>query len=331
MYKRWNKQRPRYTQVINHLRANGNLGLFPASIDSAVLDVDRGNPDKVADAFKPYARYPSRRAGRQHLWYQAKAPMQLYLWEFGDAGGEILYDTRFAALPNPEQNLMALYQGMVSIPSDGLYLPDIPLLSSSPHTPLISDSDCHSLSDNSHIEVCDFCSHTGIGDAQTDKGATNPDRQNGHLAVDSAEVGERNISLFQDLRYWAYKQPRPKDFKVLEWLVMERALELREHLPSLWDYPEREARDTAKSVAKFCWENPQTAGSVDSDRQRKRAYLRAKRARQKAHNRDNEIIAWRDSHGKSWREIAALVGMSKSGVTDAYSRKKQEIKEKGND
>ena len=144
------------------------------------------------------------------------------------------------------------------------------------------------------------------------------------LKVERASIGERNTALFDTLRFWAYRQPRPKAFEIWLWLVMEQALELREHLPSLRDFPEREARDTARSVARWCWEHPATAGSSDSERQRKRAYLRAKRARQKAHNRDNEIVVWRDAHGKSWRDIAALMGLSQAGVRKAYTRKKAE-------
>ena len=44
----------------------------------------------------------------------------------------------------------------------------------------------------------------------------------------------------------------------------------------------------------------------------------AKRARQKAHNRDNEIIAWR-AKAKSWREIAGPYVHVPEGVRKAYA------------
>ena len=323
-YKHWLKQPPSSARVINWIREGGAIGLIPVSIDSAVLDCDKGNPEKLARDCPPYAHYESRTVGHRHLWYQSRQPVQLYLWQFEGCSGEVISNNRHVSLPTPE-HIGLLYQGMLD--NSNCSFPDISLLS--PHTPL-SDSDksfitCDSITDN-----CHSLSDSDIGIGIPDTGdASNLIGKVDTLRVDRASVGERNIALFDTLRFWAYKQPRPREYALWEWLVTERALELREHLPSLWDFPEREARDTAKSVARFTWENPQTAASVDSERQRKRAYLRAKRARQKAHNRDNEIIAWRDSHGLSWRAIGARMGVSAEGARKAYNRKKAELSEKG--
>ena len=141
----------------------------------------------------------------------------------------------------------------------------------------------------------------------------------------TAGIGQRNTALFNDLRAWAYLQPRGQNYKVWEWTVFEQALELREHLGSLWDFPVSEAMATARSVAKWTWAHPGVVShSHDSERQRLRAYLRAQRARQRSHNRDAEIVVWRDQGKKSWREIAKLMSMSPEGVRKAYTRKKQE-------
>ena len=325
--KHWQRQRPSSAKVINHIRQGGAIGLIPASIDSAVLDVDSGDYRRVADAFKPYALYESRTRGHAHCWYESRQPIQLYLWSYEGCSGQVISSNRHIGLPSVN-HLSLIYKGMIDNPSS--YFPDTSILI--PPYPPICDSitsDCHSTTDK---RLSDSLSDTGIwdtGDSHSTligKVDTLPARVR-RLAVEAAGIGERNISLFNDLRHWAYGQKRPDDYRLWEWQVSERALELREHLESLWDFPEREAWDTAKSVARFTWENPQTAASVDSERQRKRAYLRAKRARQKAHNRDAEIVVWRDAHGKSWRQLAALMGMSQEGARKAYNRK---VAERGN-
>ena len=112
--------------------------------------------------------------------------------------------------------------------------------------------------------------------------------------------------------------------------MTERALELREHLASLWDFPSRQAVHLAKCVAQWTWEHNGAGISHAPEIQRLRGYRSGNRRRQRAHNRDNEIIAWRDSHGKSWREIAKLMNMTAEGARKAYARKVKEQEGKGN-
>ena len=320
-YKHWLKQPPHSAKSINWIRQGGALGLIPASIDSAVLDVDSGNPESLARDFKPYAQYESRTRGHRHLWYESRQPVQLYLWEFGDCSGQVISSNRHISLPTPE-HVSVIYQGMVT--NSDCVFPDISFLSPISDSLLVtSDSDRLLVTSDSHSYTL---TDTGIQDAQD---ATTLIGKVHTLKVDRASIGERNISLFDDLRRWAYQQPRGRDYRVWEWTVSEYALELREHLGNLWDFGIPETLATGKSVALWTWENggAGVSHSHDSEGQRKRAYLRAKRARQRAHNRDAEIVVWRDAHGESWREIAALMGMSQAGVRKAYARKTAELGE----
>lgn len=312
--------------MINHIRQGGALGLIPSSIDSAVLDCDSGNPESLARDFKPFAQYESRTPGHRHLYYESRQPVQLYLWQFGDCSGQVISSNRHISLPTPE-HIGLIYQGMMTNPNS--LFPPIPSL-----IPPISDCnkslvtcDCDSLLHNCHSHSLLTDGIQDTRDAETLIGLVHT------LKVDSAGVGERNISLFEDLRRWAYQQPRGRDYAVWEWAVAEYALELREHLGNLWDFGIPETLATARSVALWTWENggAGVSHSHDSERQRKRGYLSGKRRRQRTHNRDAEIVVWRDAHGKSWREIARLMGMSQAGVRKAYSRKKAELSEKGND
>ena len=314
MNRGWLEHPPTGTQTINHHRDGGGLGIVPWSLQSAVLDCDRGTPDDLIQAHRPYCHYESTTPGRSHLWYRVSKPPQLYLWDYMDCGGEIICSTGHVRLPDPESNLAQLYDSLTRSTSKFQFPPIPPPLPDSllspPTPPQVQGQDTGT--------AAYIYTEQWTGDRDKESPPTLIGK------VDTAAVGQRNIALFDSLRFWAYHQPRPADFRTWEWLILERVLELREHLPSLWDFPKREARDTGRSVARWTWENRATAGAVDSERQRKRAYLRAKRARQKAHNRDNEIIHWRDIKRESWRAIGARMAMSPEGVRKAYRRKKGE-------
>ena len=73
------------------------------------------------------------------------------------------------------------------------------------------------------------------------------------------EPGNRNAGLFDELRAWAYRQPKAGAYP--QWLrrCVDRALAMRRTMPDLQGFPEREAIDTAQSVAAWTWERP-TAG-----------------------------------------------------------------------
>ena len=301
--RQWQKNRPSSAKVINHVRDGGNIGIIPSSVTSAVLDVDEGDPARLREEYPPYCAYPSRTAGHFHLWYQSRQSVQLYLWAYQGCAGQVIHSTRQISFPTPD-HIELVYQGMRTIPHSGLYLPDESIIS--PPTPPY---------------VVDDAVEGYEGDGDT---ASNLIDKKHTRRLEEAAIGERNQALFDALRFWAYKQPRPKDARLWEWQCIEQALEFREYLPSLQDFPEREARDTAKSVARFCLEHPQTASSVDSERQQKRGFLSGKRRRQRTHNRDTEIVIWRDSHGKSWGEIGQLMGMTRMGAQKAYARKKGE-------
>ena len=331
-FKHWLKQRPSSAKAVNWIRQGGQLGLIPGSIDSVCLDVDKGNPETLAKNFPPFCRYESRTAGHFHCWYESRQPVQLYLWEFGECSGQVISSTRFVSLPSPN-HVSLLLQGMIDNPQS--IFPSISLITPTPPYPPTFTNKSQETSDmilvTSDLQDAHYLDNGDMIPLQDTFPPTNPLTTPQNLIgkvdtrrVERASIGERNNALFDTLRFWAYRQPRPSDFWIWEWQCVELALELRDYLPSLQDFPEREARDTARSVAEWTWENPQTAGSVDGARQRKRAFLRAKKARQKAHNRDAEIVVWRDTHGKSWREIAALMGMSAEGCRKAYVRKKAE-------
>ena len=123
IHRGWLDHPPSGTQVINHHRDGGGLGLVPYSLQSAVLDVDRGTPDKLIQHHRPYCHYKSTTPGRSHLWYRVSKPPQLYLWDYMDCGGEIICSTGHVRLPDPEQNLESLYEALTRSTSEFVFPP----------------------------------------------------------------------------------------------------------------------------------------------------------------------------------------------------------------
>ena len=67
---------PSLQQCLDHLEAGGLLGHIPASLGLAVVDVDESDPDGLFDwmsRYRPLGDVPSQRAGRLHLYYDARA------------------------------------------------------------------------------------------------------------------------------------------------------------------------------------------------------------------------------------------------------------------
>ena len=70
------RNRPSLQQCLDHLEAGGLLGYIPASLGLAVVDVDESDPDGLFDwmsRYRPLGDVPSQRAGRLHLYYDARA------------------------------------------------------------------------------------------------------------------------------------------------------------------------------------------------------------------------------------------------------------------
>ena len=123
---------PSSAQVINHVRQGLPIGIIPYSCNSAVVDVDAGNHKHISDEHPPFLIYPSTSGyPKAHLWYRVGKPRNQNQFSFLTCAGQII-SSNHVAFPNPETNLVALYQAFLN-PSNSTYiLPPIPPLPSYP-------------------------------------------------------------------------------------------------------------------------------------------------------------------------------------------------------
>lgn len=89
--KNWQKQRPGFTPLKEHVDQDGLLGLVPYLF--VVLDVDQGDASRLMAMFPPYFVTASRRPGGQHVWYPCppgyKPPSYRWQGPDGSAGEAI--------------------------------------------------------------------------------------------------------------------------------------------------------------------------------------------------------------------------------------------------
>ncbi len=106
---------PSYSEVFNHVvHMDGLIGLRPASINSTVLDIDRGEDrhvDKLVSAWPPSAILRSaRRTPRPgvHLYYDDDVRRRdLPAWNFWSAGGQVKAASGYAVIyPSQEHHLL---------------------------------------------------------------------------------------------------------------------------------------------------------------------------------------------------------------------------------
>ena len=98
----WTGRRPDLRAVLDHLRDGGGLGIEPASIGAAVLDVDRAPSEALhtirAVGIEPWASVPSRRRGGVHHYARIEHGFTGGPWAYGDIRGR----SQVAVLHHPK-------------------------------------------------------------------------------------------------------------------------------------------------------------------------------------------------------------------------------------
>ena len=89
----WQKEPPSIGEVLLHQGGGGLVGLIPGRVGIAVVDVDRGDPADLMNAWPPLAMVRTRRKGGVHLLYaRPEGGLGNKVWEAHGCGGEIRCD-----------------------------------------------------------------------------------------------------------------------------------------------------------------------------------------------------------------------------------------------
>ena len=229
VHRNWRQQHPGFVAVKDHITQGGLLGIVPASLNCAVLDVDHGNPVKLIATHLPWFLSLSQRPHRLHLWYQDdQRDRRGGHWRHqSGCRGELLASTGYVVLwNNALEGLAEALQDQVFGRGD--------------------QADFDTVATDAAV------TWAGPGEQLT--------RRQVEVRVEDlpelAEVlpGNRNTALFDHARYYAYRQVQHHtDFLDFADTVTDFATTCRDQLPDVEGFPESEAVGIAQSVATWTW------------------------------------------------------------------------------
>jgi len=229
VHRNWRRQRPGFDAVKDHITSGGLLGIVPASLGYAVLDVDHGNPTALIATHLPWFLSPTQRPQRLHLWYQdPRGDRRGGRWRHeSGCGGELLASTGYVVLwAHALQDLADALQDDIFGQGD-------------------------------QVDFDTVASAAGMTWAGPGEQLNRTERE--ITAADLPELadvlpGRRNVALFDHVRYYAYRQVKHHtEFMDFAGEVASFADSCRDQLLDVEGFPESEAKGIAKSVAMWTW------------------------------------------------------------------------------
>ena len=228
-WKGWQHNRAPLDKVEYHQARGLPVGVIPWSLRASGLDVDWGNPSDFATAYPPMARLPSRRPGGQHLWYRDTQPRRnLQQLAFPGWSGDLRSRSGYLINWAGEAGWEALLDGVIHergvlFPADALGTASTSILEQTQGVP----------------------APASIPWERTAAGL--PD-----LRV--IMPGQRNLALFDYVRFWAYKASLGRDLDEWHKRVEYHANNL--NLLFSVSLETQEVRDIAYSVSTWTWARP---------------------------------------------------------------------------
>ena len=150
------------------------------------------------------------------------------------------------------------------------------------------------------------------------------------------EVGQRNITIFNELKFLAYASV--KNFE--SWRAFDAALQTQaatwaQAIPDRSDFPDSEVRDTARSVSRKVWEWRDDLAiwlkRSDSATQSFRGRRSGERRRWTTRDRDTQIIRLDQTGTMKISEIAAQYGLTAQSVNRILKRERERERRKSAD
>ena len=139
-----------------------------------------------------------------------------------------------------------------------------------------------------------------------------------------AWTGSPNPALFDMLRHWAYKQPRPATQEEWRQTIVTKGLEMAAAMPDRSGINDKVVIDMAGRIASWTWKfrrpaNPFATTDSEVQKERNRRSIASRRAR--VADRNKKVL---ELHAKGWslRAIASEMKMGKSSVADVIRNAK---------
>ena len=283
-WRRWQHNRAPLDEVEYHQARGLPVGVIPWSLRASGLDVDWGNPSDFATAYPPMARLPSRRPGGQHLWYRDTQPRRnLQQLAFPGWSGDLRSRTGYLINWAGEAGWEALLDGVIHergvlFPADALGTASTSILEQTQGVP----------------------APASIPWERTAAGLPN-------LRV--IMPGQRNLALFDHVRFWAYKASLGRDLDEWHKRVEYHANNLNRFFSVSLET--QEVGEIAYSVATWTWARPALNHAPEVQAARGRRSGQSRRDTKAGRN-----LTIRDLKDDGWtvEDIAAIIGIHQRTV-----------------
>ena len=283
-WKGWQRLRPSVNQVAAHLSDGGLLGVILASLRSSVLDIDYGDPSQLLAEFPPWASLRTTRGF--HAYYDDNTTRKNGNWAARGCSGQVR---------SGRGGYVILHGGCA---------------------PLLDALDTRA--GLLRPFPADLFEAVGLAPVALDvrSPVVRPTLPRIVLPLERIHPGGRGIALFDQVRFWAYTQPRGQDLsgwhrKVLSY---SRSQNTRFPLP----VTDGRVRGCSKSVSDWTWKG---GGPLDHsyEAQARRGKASAAVRRFTISDRDRLFVSRLDA-GQSTRAIASRYGVAHSTVVRARVR-----------
>ena len=282
LWRGYMRRRPALESVLKH----GALGIVPWSLRTSALDVDAGEPAELCECCPPVVSLATRRGW--HCYYRDTKPRSNANFNLLGTSGQV----RGA-------------KGYLKLWNDG----PVDLLHALLHNP----DPCLYPADLLTAEVTKYRAPADPGQPYT--------RRIPHVDVDlsGVPVGNRNNTLFDAVRFWAYAEMKPSSmstwYDAVRIYAQSRNVDLRRPLPV------REVDRLALSVSSWVWCGGGPSGNITwSPEQRSRGGATRKRIQRFENRARDAAIVRAVSSGVSMRKTARDVGLDEGTIRNIMRR-----------
>ena len=280
---RWNRHRPDLDLVLAH---GSQVGLIPNSIRTSALDVDFGNIGELVEVAPPVATLKSPKG--HHCYYRDDVQRGNTRWQACGCRGEVRSGRGYLRLYEGGAQTLACALRMQ--PEDEGWWPENLFELAGVNLPMQMPP----------VSEAEFLSAASTAaEART------------RWDLRKVHVGCRNVAVFDELRFWAYVEPRGGSVQLWHAKVGRRAFELASQLPV--PLPDREVKQTAYSVSSWVWAG---GGPIDHSppAQSRRGVKSGKVRREQVRERDAAVRGLVLDEHATYREAGSVAGVSKSQV-----------------
>ena len=286
LWKGYLKRRPALETVLH----SPELGVVPWSLQNTALDVDRGEPVQLCLFHPPLVILASGQADHCHLYYRDTEPRRNGNWDAFGCGGQKRGANGFLRLWHPQSSVQLLF-ALVHNPHPCLFPADLFQAPAAKRYRPPADP----------------------GEPYT--------RRLPLPSIDlgQVEVGNRNNSLFDVVRFWSYAEAKPQNMHV--WHEQVRVYAQSRNLEFRRPLPVDEVNKLALSVSTWVWSGGgPTHHRTWTPEQRRRGGITWGRMRRHDNLERDRAIVRAVKVGRSMRQVARDFGLSDYAVRHIVKR-----------